>query len=244
MIIGLLVISAIAFFISFIYIDKMTTRLIATGIAGVILIISLFAIVANYHSHYGMEKVETVKTQQIYSADRTGRLDMLLFQPIGTAGKENIYIYSKHDDSKKVSHTQANEFTTSHVKQHNADKAELKTTEIRWRYKSKAYRFWFGIADNNHILVKRTNTFYLPKNWHTLSTNQAKMLQQKLTSSEFKQQAKTQAAEFIGNKMKAAMSKNPELMTDKAKQAALQKQLTAEFQAQLIEKTISDIENH
>ncbi|WP_010007919.1 hypothetical protein [Leuconostoc fallax] len=70
------------------------------------------------------------------------------------------------------------------------------------------------------------------------------MLQQKLTSSEFKQQAKTQAAEFIGNKMKAAMSKNPELMTDKAKQAALQKQLTAEFQAQLIEKTISDIENH
>ncbi|WP_143790452.1 DUF4811 domain-containing protein, partial [Oenococcus oeni] len=57
MILVLLVISAVAFFVSFIYTDNPISRRMLTLISGAVVLLSLLAIVANYYDHYGLHKV-------------------------------------------------------------------------------------------------------------------------------------------------------------------------------------------
>lgn len=243
MIIILMTISAIAFFISFIYINKVPLRITFTLISGIVFIFSIIGMVANYHSHYGMQEVTTTTEKQIYSADTTGAMQIILYEPIGTNGDENIFIYSPDNHSKKVTYTKVDEFTTNKTEIVNSDTANLKITEVHWKYKSDAYKFWFGIADNNNKLSKQINTFYLPKTWYLLSTSEAKELKQKMSSPEFKKQSKSQATLYIQNKMKNAIVKNPGWATDKSKLLEMQKKFANEFQDQMIKKTIQDVKN-
>lgn len=243
MIIILMIISAIAFFISFIYIDKVPLRITFTLISGIVFISSIIGIVANYHSHYGMQEITTTTEKQIYSADTTGAMQIILYEPIGTNGDENIFIYSPELHSKKVTYTKVDEFTTNKTKIVNSGTANLKITEVHWKYKSSAYKFWFGIADNNNKLSKQINTFYLPKTWSLLSTSEAKELKQKMSSPEFKKQIKSQATLYIQNKMKNAIVKNPSLATNKSRQLEMQKKFANEFQDQMLKKAIQDVKN-
>ncbi|KRM95307.1 hypothetical protein FC19_GL002072 [Liquorilactobacillus aquaticus DSM 21051] len=241
MIIFALIFGAIAIFTSFIYIEKVLPRLLCTFISGVILVGSIGGIVGNYYDHFGMHKVTETTIQKIYSADTTGKMNMILFQPIGTAGKENVYIFTRHENAKKVSHTKANEYTSNKITLTKGSEATLKTTKVRWQYKSNAYKFWFGIANNNNKLIKRTNRFYIPKNWFVLSTQQAKELKKKMSSSSFQAKAKEEAAAYVESKIKAAIVQDPSLMTDKNRQKKLTQQLAAEYQAKLLKETVSKI---
>ncbi|AZZ60111.1 DUF4811 domain-containing protein [Oenococcus sp. UCMA 16435] len=241
MILALLVISAIAFFMSFIYIDNPISRTIMTLLSGAVVILSLFAIVANYHDHYGLQKVSVTSTKKIYSADQSSSMQLILYQAIGTSGKENVYIYSTKLNQKTPQHTQADEYTTNKVKSINGDTAKLKTTKTYWEYKSNTFKFWFGIAGNGHELIKRVNDFELPKSWIRLSTDQAKKLKKELASSQFKAQIKKEATAYVEEKMKAVIVKEPSLATNKAEQAKMEKQFAAQFQSQMIKKLISKL---
>ncbi|MGR6687100.1 DUF4811 domain-containing protein [Furfurilactobacillus rossiae] len=68
MILATLVIGAIALFICFVYINNRTWQIIGTLLSIIVLCGSLFMIAANDHSHFGMHKVTTTTTKQIYSA--------------------------------------------------------------------------------------------------------------------------------------------------------------------------------
>ncbi|QAS69850.1 DUF4811 domain-containing protein [Oenococcus sicerae] len=239
MILALLVIGAVAFFTSFIYIDKPLPRMFWTVISALIVIGSLIAIVANYHDHFGLEKVTSTSTKKIYSADTSGKMQLVLYEPIGTSGKENVYIYVSKAKSKKLVHTQADEFTENRVKLVNGQIANLKTQETRWEYKPGIYKLLFGIANNGHELTKRINTFRLPKTWLHLSTSQIKVLKKDLTDPAMQAEAKTQASAYVQTHMKAAIAKNSSLATDQAAQAKLSKRFAAEFQAQLIQKILA-----
>ncbi|GAJ26622.1 hypothetical protein JCM15457_1559 [Liquorilactobacillus sucicola DSM 21376 = JCM 15457] len=241
MVVVTLVIGAIAIFASFIYIERLLPRLICTVVAGAILLGSIAGIVGNYYEHFGMHKVTTTSSKQIYSADTTGKMKMILFQPIGTAGKENVYIYTKKANAKKVSHTKANEYTNNKLSRIKSNKAYVRKTEVRWQYKSDAYKFWFGIADNNNKLVKSTNHFYIPNEWFVLSTTQAKELRKQMSSQSFQAQAKKQATAYVGSKMKEAIMKDPSLMTDKKRQGELGQKFAAEYQAVLLKETIAKL---
>lgn len=240
MIIVLLILSAIAFFISFIYLDKILPRTICVILSGLLVVGSLTAIVGNYHSHFGMDKIVHTKTVKIYSASGNA-MNIVLYQNIGTSGQKNVFIYKKHPEDTKMTHTQANEATTNKVITSHASSAKLKIDETRWQYKSQWAKFLFEIADNDHQLIRRENQFYLPKSWLKLSTTQAKELKKEMASSVFKANAQKQAAVYVRTKLKAAIIKNPSLATNQSRQQALAKSFSKEFRLALIKQTISEI---
>ena len=246
MILATLVIGAIALFICFVYINNRTWQIIGTLLSIIVLCGSLFMITANDHSHFGMHKVTTTTTKQIYSASGSSAngVNMVLYQNVGTKGTENVQIYATKANQKKPGHTQADEFTTNTIKKASGNKATLKTSETRWEYKSHTAKVWFGIAKENHKMTKRTNTFYLPSSWLHLSTSQAKKLQgqmAKMQTPQAKAQMKQQAEAYVKAKMQAAVTKNPKLAMDQAAQAKLTKQYAAEFQSQLIKKAVASV---
>ncbi|GKT02734.1 DUF4811 domain-containing protein [Furfurilactobacillus sp. WILCCON 0119] len=244
MILATLVIGAIALFVCFVYIKPMTWRLIGTFIAMIILVFSLTMITQNDRDHYGMHKVTTSTTKTIYSADPSGKMNMVLYQKIGTKGKEDTQIYSTKKGQKKPGHTQVNEYTTNKVKTTTSTTATMKTTVTKWRYKDDRAKLWFGISGNDGKLVKRVNTFYLPQSWLHLSTAQVKQLKAemaKMQTPAAKAQMKEQGAAYVKAQMQAAIAKDPSIATDQAKQAALSKQYAADFQNNLIKQAVAQL---
>ena len=246
MILATLVIGALATFLCYVYIKPATWRIIGTAISVVILGTSLVFLTMNSNDHYGMEKVTTVKTTQIYPTSSKNGLNLMLYQPVGSNGDETVQIYKKTMDQKKPSHTQANEYTAAnnHIKRTDKDSATLQVKETRWQFKSDGYKFWFGVSGLEDKLVKRTNTFNLPKDWLHLSTTQAKALQKKMSGMQTKEgqaKVKAQAKQYVQAKMKAAMTKDPSLATDKQQQAKLAKQYGQEFKQQMIKKIVADV---
>ncbi|WEV38863.1 DUF4811 domain-containing protein [Lactobacillus sp. ESL0680] len=246
MILATLVIGALAAFISYIFIKTPKWRITATIISAVILISSLVFLTLNSHEHYGMHQVTTTKTVQVYPASAKNGLNMVLYKPVGTNGKETVVVYKKTLDQKKPSHTQANELTAANnrVKRVAGNTATLKVKETRWRFDSSAAKLWFGVSGLENKLVKRSNTFYLPKTWFYLSTDQVKAMQKKMAAMKSKaaqQKLKQQAQQYVMAQIKQAMMKNPALATDKAKQASLAKQYAQEFQQQMFKKVIKSL---
>ncbi|EHN59685.1 DUF4811 domain-containing protein [Oenococcus kitaharae] len=242
MILILLILSAVAFFMSFIYVDRLFPRTLLTLISGVVLILSLIAIVANFHDHFGLQKVTTQRSFKIYSAAGSKMpIGLLLYQPIGTSGKDNVYIYATKSNQKKPSHTQADAMTKNRLTRVSSENARLQTSETRWEYRSAFNRLLFGLAGNGHELTHRVNRFYLPKSWLRLSTIQAKALQKQMSSAKFQAQAKSQGAAYVQAQMQAAIAKQPSLAADRQAQQRLGKQFAADFQMQLIQETVSKL---
>ncbi|EHL95271.1 hypothetical protein HMPREF9103_03069 [Lentilactobacillus parafarraginis F0439] len=238
MIIATLIICAVLSFVFFIYIQNKPISYILTALSVIGIGVSTFYIVRNDRDHYGMEKVTTSTYQPIYSVSPSKQMKMLLYQPIGTANKHQVYIYQKSENAKKKSHTDA-ENTTNKVVRVNTT-PRIKTTEVRWHYKNNAAKLWFGIAGENHKLVKRENTIYVNKDWLVLSTTQAKALQKQMSSKAYKAKLQAQAKAFVTKQMMAAMKKNPKM--NKAQQAKIQKQAAAEFQAQAVQQLIQSVQ--
>ncbi|GEP19922.1 DUF4811 domain-containing protein [Pediococcus argentinicus] len=250
MIIFLLIIAAICLFLSMTLISKFWPRLIVSLLLAATVIGSMIAMVANDREHLGMHKVTETSTEDVYSVSPSKQMSMILYKNIGSKGTERVYIY-KHDKSqKKPGHTNVND-TYNKVKTTTGDpRLESKTT--RWEYKNGAYKFWFGIADNNDKLIRRDNTFYIPKDWLSLSTTQAAKLQklakenQAKMKTEGKKVVKAEVEKTVKETVMAAMKKDPtmspqdrqKLMQETGKKAA--KEAAAKYQAEAMQKMIDE----
>jgi len=235
MIIALLIISAIALFLTFIYMPASWLKYGLSVLFAISLVSSLVLIVMNDSQHFGLKKVTTTKTVTLKSAG-SSQLDMLLYQSVGTSDQHRVYIYKTTADQKKASTTAANVKTANQVKT-TTGSTKLVTKTTRWTYKSGAAKLWFGIADNDKQLIKRTNTFYVQKTWAVLSMSQAKQL-----SKLAKQQSttlKVQAKAYVQNAVKAAMIKNPTMSATQL--AQLEKQAAAQYQATAMQKMIQTV---
>lgn len=235
MIIVTLVLSAIVLFLTFIYLQPSWLKNGLTALFGLTLVASLVLIVMNDSQHLGMEKVTTTKTQPLKSAG-SSQLDLLLYQSVGTADKNRVYIYKTMTDQKKVSTTKASIKTVNHVKT-TTGTTKLVTKTTRWQYENNTAKFWFGIANNDKQLIKRQNTFYVKKTWAVLSATQAKKL-----SALAKQQSatmKVQAKAYVQSTVKAAMVKNPAMTQTQL--AQLEKQAAAQYQATAMQKMIKTV---
>jgi hypothetical protein len=236
MILVLLVASAVALFLSFIYVHRTSLRISLSVVFGILLVGSIFFISLNDGQHYGMVKTTTTTTKSLKSAGSSKQLDLLLYQSVGTADKHRVYIYKNTTNQKKVSHTTASVKTANQVKTTTATpKLVIKTT--RWTYQSNAMKFWFGLANNDKQLIKRTNYFYINKSWVVLSTTQAKQF-----SKLMKQQQatlKARAKVYVANQVKAAMAKNPSMT--KAQLAKVQKAAAAQYQANAIQSMVKTV---
>lgn len=155
------------------------TLLMFTG-----LIVSVVALVANMHNHYGMEKVTTTTKKAIYSAASSDQgFGMLLYQNVGTNGKENVYIYRQSATDKKTTISKPDLKTSSSRTNITGNQAYQVTKTTRFVYKSSGFKLLFGIANNNHELQHRHVNYQVPATWITMTTVQAKALPGKLAAN-------------------------------------------------------------
>lgn len=238
MITVIMFIGAIAFFVSIMFAPNMRTRWILGLITGLIFVSSTVIITANFHDHWGMKRITTTKTQKIYSA--SSQMQLILYQPVGTSGKDNVYIYQTKPRQKTPQHTQANEFTTNRLVWTDSDQATLTVKETRWRFKNDFYKVLFAGSKMDGKLVSRTNTFRYPKTFVKISVKQAQALKkqaQALKSPATQAQLKAQAAAYVTAKVQAAKQQNPDLT--EAQLQKLTEQAQQEYQAQMIKKMMA-----
>ncbi|WP_048345781.1 DUF4811 domain-containing protein [Limosilactobacillus mucosae] len=229
---------AIAFFAAIMFSPSNRTRWLLGMISGLIFVGSTLMITANFHEHWGMKQVTTTKTQKIYST--SSQMQLALYQPVGTSGKDNVYIYQTKPRQKTPQHTQANEFTTNRLVWTDSDQATLTVKETRWRFKNDFYKVLFAGSKMDGKLVSRTNLFRYPKTFVKISVKQAQALKkqaQALKSPTAQAQLKTQAAAYVTAKIQAAKQQNPDLTEAQLQKLAQQAQ--QEYQAQMIKKMMA-----
>ncbi|MFD1485456.1 DUF4811 domain-containing protein [Lacticaseibacillus baoqingensis] len=231
MIIATLIIGVIGLYLSFVMMKTGWVRGILVTVFGIVMLGSLYLVNANDRSHFGMKKQTTTTTHVIYSASPNKALPMLLRQDVGTSGKRQVYIY-KLSEKGKTTHTQADYLVTNHVAKTSKKTATLKTVKTEWVYQNDFYRAFFS-NQNNHKLVKASNTITIPNAWANLTTAQAKALGKQLKQAQNPSAAdKAKMAAAVQQAVMAARMKNPQMT------AAQQQQVIAKAQAQLKQQAI------
>lgn len=238
MIVILLILAVIGAFVCYVYMsNRVLSNLLTLGLILVMGVSGVF-IVKNDRDHYGLHNVTTTTTQTIYSASPSKQMPMMIYQSLGTADKHRVYVYKTSANAKKTHHTTAKVTTTNTVKR-TTGKNRIVTQKTYREYQSKAYKFWFGLADNGHQYVKEHNTIYLNQDWTVLSTQQAKQLQKKAQSKAYQAQQKKAAKAYVQKQVMAAMTKDP-TMSAAQRQKVIQ-QATAAYQAQAMQRLITQI---
>ncbi|AFS41111.1 DUF4811 domain-containing protein [Leuconostoc gelidum] len=181
MIILIMALFAIAAFLASMTIKKSGIRYAVTLVMFAGLILSVIMVIANMHDHYGMTSVTTTTKKEIHSAGPTTQnFGMLLYQQIGTDGKENAYIYKTAAQDKKTTVAKPDlNMTTSHVNV-SGNKAYKVTKTTRFVYKSNGFKLLFGVANNDGEIKHRQVIYQVPPTWVALTTEQAKSLASKL----------------------------------------------------------------
>lgn len=238
MILWILGLATLALYLSFILMKNGAWRSLWVGLSLVVLVGSLALLHFNDSNHFGMKQVTKSTTQVIYSASPSKQLPLLLYQNIGTSGKHTVYIY-KTSAKGKATHTKADYTVTNLVAKAQPTTAQVTTTRKEWVYKSGFYRALFN-NENNHAVIRVTNTFQLPKTWTALTTQQAKQLAKRMKAMQQPTAAqKAKAAAAIEKQVAAALAKNP-----KADAATVTKQVTAAYQAAQIQAVIKAVKGN
>jgi hypothetical protein len=189
MIIVLLVVFAVAAFLSAFLIQRQWLRWSMTTVMFVGLIGAVVGMVANAHNHFGMVQQTRTTRQEIFTAgDAQQGFGMLLYENIGTDGQSKAYIYRTAADAKKptvspnMRQNMTLEETLAAVKisgQHRSiagDQAFIVTKTTTYVYEDEWAKVLFGIADNHQEIVAIEQTFEVPASWLVLSIQQAKTL--------------------------------------------------------------------
>ncbi|WP_295730981.1 DUF4811 domain-containing protein [uncultured Limosilactobacillus sp.] len=178
--------SAVGLYLCSMFLKK--GRKIGTGVFAILFMLTTAGVTANYSHHWGMKKVTTTTSKVIYSAAGP-KLPINLYQPVGTSGQDNVFIYKTTPHQKQSQHTEANELTYSTAKTTTGQQARLVTTETRWRYQNQFSKFLFIGSGINNKLVHRTNTLYYPKGYLRVTVKQAQRLKKQLTTQSPAEQA-------------------------------------------------------
>lgn len=174
MMIALVFISAFCVFLVSMFTNRL--RKLWVALAGFIFIASTGIVTLNYSHHFGMKKVTTSSSKVIYSATSKQAMPVILYQPVGTSGRDDVYLYNESPDQKKPSHTATNEQTRNYLQYTNSDQVRLATKETRWQYRSGWDHFLFAGSGMDGKLVKQTNTFYYPRYYVKATPKQMKQL--------------------------------------------------------------------
>ncbi|MBU7555236.1 DUF4811 domain-containing protein [Pediococcus ethanolidurans] len=240
MIIFVAVILAIALFISMVSISKPLLRNLTSLIIAILFALSLSLIVLNGRDHFGMKKITTTQTADLISVSPSKQLKMLLYQNVGTSGKNRVYIYKTQATQKKPTTTNPDPTHTTNKVKVTTQSPRIVTKTTRWVYKNDAYKLWFGIAGNNHKLIQHKNTFEINNDWLTLSSVQAKKLQSlaKQNTAKMKKEAQVYVTAAVKKTLTAAMRKDPTM--SKALTAEATKKATAAYQKQAMAKMVAE----
>lgn len=234
MVIVLTFLGAVCFFLSIMFTRSRTSRIVLATITGLIFVGSTTLMTLNYSQHFGMHQVTTTTSQRIYPVN--AKMPLALYQPVGTSGKDNVYIYKTKPSQVKPTHTQANEYTHSQIKWTQTGNPRLVTTTTRWSFKNNFYKFLYAWSGMDGTLVKRTNTLEYPRTYVLLTTKQAQQLQAKAKSPAGQQAmaaARQRGQAYVTGRVQAAMAKNPRMTAAQIRVVA--QQAEQEFQVKMVQ---------
>lgn len=180
MMIVLVFLSAIAIFLASMFTHR--RRRLWVALAGILFIISTGIVTLNYSHHFGMKQVTTSSSKVIYSAASKQKMPVILYQPVGTSGRDDVFLYNDSPDQQKPTHTTADEQTTNRLVYTNNQQIRLVTKETRWQYRSSWDHFLFAGSGMDNKLVRRVNTFYYPRYYVKVSVKQMKQLAKQMAS--------------------------------------------------------------
>ncbi|MQS52331.1 DUF4811 domain-containing protein [Companilactobacillus mishanensis] len=202
-------------------------------------ILSIGLLVGNEYNHIGMEKVTKDRTVQISTVQKGS--NVLLYKPVGTNGKENVYIYRTPDtiDAKKPLHTKADLHVDNKVKVEDNGSATLTQKTTRWNYKNGFYDFLFGLSGNGNDFVSQKNTFNVGSDWLVLTTDQASKLSKKMKDKSVQAQMKSEGEKYVKSTVMKAMQQNPSMT--KAQIAKVTKQAESAFKVQAAKNLVKTL---
>lgn len=232
--------AAIAMFASIMFVEQRTSRIILTTVCGLLFAGATLVMTLNYSQHFGMHQVTTTTRKTIYSASNSA-MPLALYQPVGTSGRDDVYIYNVQTRQKTPNHTQANEFTTSKIKWTNRATPELVTTETRWRYNNRFFAALYRWSGMDGSLVKRTNTLEYPRTYVKLTVKQANQLKKQAQTPAAKQAqavARQQGKTAVASAVQAALAKNPHLSAQQIQQVS--QRAEQRFQGQLVRQMLKN----
>lgn len=230
--------AAIAMFASIMFIERRVPQLILATLCGLLFVGSTLVMTLNYSHHFGMHQVTTTTRKPIYSASNS-TMPLALYQPVGTSGQDNVYIYNVKPRQKTANHTQADEYTTSKIKWTNETTPKLVTTETRWRYNNNFFTvlyMWSGMDGN---LVKRTNTLEYPRTYVKITVKQANRLKKLAQSPAVKQaqaRAQQQGKTAVASTVQAALAKDPHMTAQQIQQVS--QQAEQQLQGQMVKEML------
>lgn len=233
MVIALTFLGAICFFLSIMFVQGRVPRIVLATITGLIFVGATALMTLNYSHHFGMRQVTTTTSRRIYPVD--AKMPVALYQPVGTSGKDDVYIYKTTPQQAKPAHTQANEYTRSRVRWKQSGNPQLVTTTTRWYFKNNFYKLLYAGTGMNGALIKRTNILEYPRAYVLLTTKQAQRLQSKAKSPAGQHAmatARQQGQAYVTGRVQAAMAKNPHMTA--AQIQAVSQQAEQEFQAKMV----------
>ncbi|MDO4903605.1 MAG: DUF4811 domain-containing protein [Limosilactobacillus sp.] len=234
MVILTLFFGAVSLFLCTMFIKNNAKRNFWSTISAVVFTGSSVLMIFNYSHHFGMKQVTTEKTIEIYSASNSD-MPLALYQPVGTSGQDDVYIYNRVQHQVKPNHTQADEYTTSKIKWTNKSTTpHMVVKETRWRYKNNFFSTLYMWSGMDGRLVKRVNTLEYPTTYVKISTTQANALK-KLTSSPQAQQnqqaTRQQMQSAVAAQVQAEIAKNPNMTAQQIKDVTTRAQQKIEGQA-------------
>ncbi|WP_267201890.1 DUF4811 domain-containing protein [Limosilactobacillus kribbianus] len=187
----------------------------AIGILSALALVGAVSVMsANFTSHYGMKKVTTTTTRQIYSAAGSkSPAGVLVTKRLGTKSNRYVLVYADTPSGKAKAHfVPKQKHITTAVKQHatyrtaNVKQATLKTTTTRWEWESKRAKFWLNVGDQAGELVSQYRTVTIPQDtWLAVTPNQMKKLQKVMASSTGTTSSQAAALSSLSQDQQAAM---------------------------------------
>lgn len=208
MILIILSLGLIGFIVGYLAFKKGWQRHLVGDLGLVLLISAAVLMIGNDNNHWGMHQTTTTETAQLTSAVTNPYVKLLLFEPVKKSNTEKVYVYRTANRQKRqntaVSLTTHNRVTTANIKT-----AKLTTKTTRWTYDNHLWRWLYADTGTHTTLVKRENTFNLPKTWATLSVSQAKWLETQAKAENAKAQAAIKAT--VTAKVTAAKIADPTL---------------------------------
>lgn len=223
MIIILIAIFTLLTFFGFMYINKGILRGVVGGLSLILLTASVLSLTMHIKENWGMEKVTTTETKQIYTAgDTSAAFGVLLKAEVGKNTNNYVLVYrTNREDKAPTAHFQPDQKhivetlkKTADYKLTDESNAKLVTTTVRWKFKDNFMKFLFGIGDEEGKLVSEHARAYVPKDtWLVLTQEQAKQLQKEVPAMQAKQEAALKANPEQAKAMLEMQKNNPEEFT-------------------------------
>lgn len=206
--------------LSWTMINQRALRYSCGVIASAALIACTILLSLNFTSHYGMKKVTTTETHQIYSlAGSKVPAGVLAAKQLGTHSNRYVLVYRDSENGPAKTHFVPNQKKiTNAVKKHATyrltDKktATVTTKTTRWEWQNAIAKRWLNVGSQAGELVKQTSTVYVPrKTWVVLTPAQMKKMKKLMattqtagsTATTAVPQAKKQLAEVMVARIKS-----------------------------------------